>query len=322
MHFFASSIERLLFNGFFYGCLFLNFGILIICERGFAKMSTDNGFKTPTKENSLNFGTPTKRKTEACDTPSKRIKINMTQLAEEYFVFKEEREVCDEMKRFFTCTICGKDINGTKNSNKVSHLNSHKDVIAKMRIPQESIERKRLKLIMDSVEMVTVNGRTFSHLQDSALHSMISERLCELQSAGRQVHLDADFAEVKDCLRRMSENAKQKISEEIKNRPLALMCDIVTKRGRSIFGFSLQYILNGKHRIRSIGMIHLESAHTGKYLATLIANRLNEFGVTKNQLLTITTDNGSNMIKMIKDIRQLNFASLPPKNIEPSENTA
>lgn len=321
-----NKIDLCAFYYHFYGWLFvIKFcNIFFICELGFAKMNTDNGLATPTKEKRVEFGTPNKRKCGTpCNTPNKKNKINMIQLAEEYFVFKEELEIDGELKRFYTCTVCNKPINGTKNSNKTSHLMGHKDVYAKLKIPEESIERKRLKLIMDCVEMVTVNGRSFNHLLDSALHSMISERLSELESAGRSVHLnDSNLKEVKECLRRMSENAKKKISDEIKNCPLALMCDIVTKRGRSIFGFSIQYILNGKHRIRSIGMIHLDESHTGKYLANLIAKRLTEFGVINDQLLTVTTDNGSNMIKMIKDIRQLKLAIASSENSGPSENTA
>lgn len=131
-------------------------------------MNTDNGLATPTKENRVDFGTPNKRKCGTpCNTPSKKKKPNATQVAEQYFVFKEEKIIDGELKRFFTCTVCNKDINGTKNTNKVSHLGCHKDVYATLHIPEESIERKRLKLIMDCVEMVTVNGRSFSHLAES-----------------------------------------------------------------------------------------------------------------------------------------------------------
>lgn len=194
------------------------------------------------------------------------------------------------MKRFYNCIICNKEINGTKDSNKWAHLLIHDEVNSKLHNLDESIERKRLKLILDCVEMVAVNGRSFSHLYDSALHSMISETLSELKSAGCQVNLnDSNLLEVKESLRRMSENAKKKIADEIKDRPLSLMCDIATKHGRSIFGFSLQYIVNGKHRIRSIGMIHLTSSHTDKYLAAVIANRLADFGVQKDQLMTVTS---------------------------------
>lgn len=223
------------------------------------------------------------------------------------------------LKRFFTCIICKKEINGTKTSNKSSHLQIHKKLYPQLRSLDECMERKRLKLILDCVEMVAVNGRSFSHIYDSALHSMLSEKLDELESAGCQLNLkDQNLIEVKGCLRRVSENAKKKIADEIKDRPLSLMCDIVTKHGRSIFGFSLQYIVNGKHRIRSIGMIHLNSSHTGKYLATLIANRLTDFGVKKGQLLTVTTDNGANMLKMIKNIQETTFTF----EADRSKNTA
>lgn len=268
-------------------------------------MSAD-GLKTPTK----------KRRVESNETPNKR-KINMTKASDEYFEFKEEREIDGVMKRFYTCTICKKELNCTSNSNKTSHLSMHKDVIAQIRFSEESIERKRLKLILDCVEMVAVNGRSFTHLFDSALHSMIADKLDELKSAGQQINLnDPGLPEIKECLRKMAEKAKKKIADEIVDRPLSLLCDIVTKRGRSLFGFSLQYIANGKHRIRSIGMVHLTSSHTGQYLASLIANRLSEYGVEKDQLLTVTTDNGANMIKMIKDIREMKFS------IGQSENTA
>lgn len=279
--------------------------------------------KTPTKRNSTNCDTPTKRKNASCETPSKKKKINKTKVAEDYFVFKEDREVNGVMKRFYNCIICNKEINGTKDSNKWAHLLIHDEVNSKLHNLDESIERKRLKLILDCVEMVAVNGRSFSHLYDSALHSMISETLSELKSAGRQVNLnDSNLLEVKESLRRMSENAKKKIADEIKDRPLSLMCDIATKHGRSIFGFSLQYIVNGKHRIRSIGMIHLTSSHTGKYLAAVIANRLADFGVQKDQLMTVTTDNGANMIKMIKNIQEITYTVDRSKNTTNTLNTA
>lgn len=242
----------------------------------------------------------------------------MTKIAGEYFEFKEEREIDGVLKQFFTCNICKKEINATNNYGKTSHLqNLHKDVYAKLQTPVESIEQKRLKLILDCVEIVAVNGRSFSHLLDSGLQSMINEKLCELESAGRQFNLnDEKHCEVKDCIRRMSENARQKIADEIKDIPISLMCDIATKHGRSLFGFSIQYVANGKHRIRSIGMIHLDKSHTGKYLASLIAKRLKEYGVVKDQLLTITTDNGTNMIKMIKEMRKMEYT------VDRLENTA
>lgn len=83
---------------------------------------------------------------------------------------------------------------------------------------------------------------------------------------------------------------------------LAYLVDIVTRQRRSICGFSVQYILNGELKIRSIGMVELLESHTGKYIANVIIARLKEFGIELRQIITITTDNGSNVLKMVRDI--------------------
>lgn len=79
------------------------------------------------------------------------------------------------------------------------------------------------------------------------------------------------------------------------------MVDIVST-SRSILGFSIQFINNGKHVIRSIGMIELKESHTGVYIAKLITDRLKELDIKLNQIVTITTDNGANVLKMVRDM--------------------
>lgn len=253
--------------------------------------------------------TPKKRKIEESlesfrDTPSKKKRINISQKSQEYFSFKEDRVVDGIEKRFFVCTLCSKEINGTHTGNLSSHLQTHKEFFVKFNNRDQSIDEKRLLLLLDCVEMVTINARSFTHLNDSSLHSMLNEKLCELESAGVKLNLnDPNLLEVKDCMKNISQKIREKICNEVKGLPLSLMVDIVSKRGRSILGFSLQYILDGKQRIRSIGMINLEKAHTATYLTELIVARLKEFEIKLCQILTITTDNGSNMLKMVRDIK-------------------
>lgn len=83
---------------------------------------------------------------------------------------------------------------------------------------------------------------------------------------------------------------------------MSLLVDIVTKRGRSILGVSIQFMVAGKVQTRSIGMIELRQSHTGVYLAELIIKRLNELGIDLKQIITITTDNGANVLKMVRDM--------------------
>lgn len=263
----------------------------------------------------IDSNTPNKRKNCSENPASIKKKPNITQCSKEHFAFKEIRKVEGISKRFYTCNLCQREINGTNPGNLSSHLQTHQAVFAKICGRNESIEEKRLNLLMDCVEMVAINGRSFSHLCDSALHNMLKDKLSELESAGRKLVLtDQHLTEVKNCLKKMSQNIREKISIETADRPLSLMVDIVTKRGRSILGFSLQYIVNGKHKVRSIGMINLEASHTAVYLAELIVQRLKEFGIHLHQILTITTDNGSNMLKMVKDLRNVEYTMQPSQN--------
>lgn len=184
------------------------------------------------------------------------------------------RERTDEkgkIKRLYRCKICQKEINGTKAYNLIPHLQTHKEVYKKVCALDESIEEKRLKLLLDCVELVTVNGQTFTTLNQSGFLSILSNTLNELTVAGRSVNLsDPHLEEVKSVLQQTAISVKQKIQEELNDTPLTLMVDITTKNRRSILGVSVQFISNDKQVVRSIGMLELKASHTGEYLAKTI----------------------------------------------------
>lgn len=247
------------------------------------------------------------------EPPAEKNKINRTQAAFSHFEFLRETE---DKKKKYKCLHCGLERDGTKPSNLASHLKTHSDVYSKLHNSADSIERKRLKLLLDCVQLVTVDGRAFANIYDSAVLCMNERILCELRDAGRELNLrDPHLTEVKERLKEVAKIAREKISSEVKNRAISLLVDIVTKRGRSILGVSIQYILDGKHKVRSIGMIELNDSHTGIYLAEVIKNRLNELSIDLRQVITITTDNGANVLKMVRDMEEhLNHAIDEAKN--------
>lgn len=175
-------------------------------------------------------------------------KINVTRSALEYFEFVESKIANGKEKHYFRCKECEKILNGNNHGNLASHLLTvHEEISQKINKPKQCIEHKRRNLLLNCIELVTINGRSFSHLYDSALLSMLKPTLDELDSCGRKVYLtDPHLTEVKEYLLNISKKVDQFIRCEVKNRPLSLMIDIVTKRGRSLLGFSLQYIIDGK----------------------------------------------------------------------------
>lgn len=241
------------------------------------------------------------------NSPSKRARRENTVANKSLKHFKEsvEENVGGIPKSIYECKYCGANINGQRNWNLASHLrNIHPEIYNQISTPRkESILVKRLKLLQNLVEMVAINGRVFKAITDSGFISIIQNKLNKMTAAGCSLNLhDGHLTEVKNHLHGMANQVKSKITEEVRGRPLSLLIDIVTKNHRSIFGASIQYIVNGQLKVRSIGMIELLESHTAKYLADLIIARLKMYDIDLKQIITITTDNGANVLKMVRDI--------------------
>lgn len=245
-------------------------------------------------------------------SPNKKRKRNeetLTEKAMKHFEF--ERTVLGingDEKHFYKCLICLQSKNGTNNANLAAHLkSSHFAVFSEMYDgKKDPLPIKRLKLLQNCTEIISTNGRPFNSLLDSGFQSIIRNKCEKLRIGGCPLNLsDPHLVEVKTHLSETAQKIRSKIKNEVKDRALGLMVDIVSKHHRSILGVSIQYACNGKLRVRSIGMIDLEKRHTGIYLAEKIIERLKIFEIEPIQILTITTDNGANVLKMIRDIENL-----------------
>lgn len=258
-------------------------------------------------------------------SPSKVRIINRTEYSRQFFTFLGEEKVVEKgvekFSKFYECNVCKHKLNGTKPSNLSCHFQIHRNLYSKLDSLDESIEQKRLKLLFDCVEIVAINGNAFRRLSDSGLLSMISNTLDELKAAGRGINLkDEHLTEVKCFMQDIAEKMKVKLSDEMNNRPVTLMADITTRIRRSIFGVSAQYIHNGVHKIRSIGMVELIDTHTGTHLASVTRKLLEKYSVNGRQLISITTDNGANVVKMVRDVEQQMTIDKPHHQLEFREN--
>lgn len=258
------------------------------------------------------------------ETPTKRKKINISKKSIEYF----ESPCTDEAgKKWYECKHCHRNVNGTKTSNLASHLRTHTRIFDEISVDIPTIEYKRKKLLLLCIQHVTVDGRPFSTLCDSAIRGFNEDLLAGLKKVGRELNMhDPHLIEVKDGIKNVAIKVRQKISCEVKNRCISLLVDIVTKRGRSIFGVSIQYMFAGEVKTRSIGMIELHESHTGVYLAQVILSRLNELSIDLKQIISITTDNGSNVLKMVRDMEtylkeKVTEAQPPPTPVKQSQNS-
>lgn len=254
-------------------------------------------------------------------SPNKRRREDaISTLALKYFEF--EKTLTDghkNEKHYYKCQFCKELKNGTKNANLAGHLKTCNPFVFSeiSRGENDPIDVKRLKLIQNLTEIVTVNGRPFTSLSDSGFMAILRKELDELRAAGCPLNLsEGNFPEIKDYLTNTAEKVRAKIKKEVKGKTLGLLCDIVTKNHRSLLGVSVQYMFDGQPRVRSIGIVELHQSHTGLYLAEKVIEILTEYDIETMQVISITTDNGSNVLKMVHDVEHLQAINQQKSHVE------
>lgn len=211
----------------------------------------------------------------------------------------------DPENNYYVCLIspqCTKPLNGKKLSNLVSHAKTHKEFYrenfcindARLKMPT-----KRLKFIQGCTEFVTVNGQPLSSLNKSGFKRLNAETLQVLKDSGFGDGLGENNQAVYEHIKYLSLEIINEIKQEVKSRLVSVMVDTATLRRRSIMGISLQFSLNSAIAIRSISMIHLTSSHTAQHMADKLMERLQFFGISLSQVISITADNASNVQAMI-----------------------
>ncbi|XP_073841362.1 uncharacterized protein [Musca autumnalis] len=105
-----------------------------------------------------------------------------------------------------------------------------------------------------------------------------------------------------------SKNIKTEISNDLKGILFSLKMDVATRLDLSMLGINVQYIKHGKIVVKTLAIKELRSSHTSEYLKTVILDVLKEFDVDIRNILTITTDNGSNMLKTVRILNENKIA--------------
>lgn len=223
----------------------------------------------------------------------------------EYFKFNTEND-----KTICQIEGCGKIYSGYRTTNLWRHLESAHREIYEHVLPERKVRKKARceNFILDMrqaiVELCTVNGRPFSIVEDSGFVKMVNiacETAGENSPDYLKIHIPAEFnvETLKTDINAAYLYIKMQISLEVKNTLVALMVDIRSKRGKAILGIQIQYIVDDKIKVRTIGMIRMLRPHTGAYIAELIESKLKEYNISLDQIYSLTTDNGANMLKAV-----------------------
>lgn len=253
-----------------------------------------------------------------CVTPSprKRNKPSESSIFDKskpFFESPEEIVYNGTRKLMYKCRSCAKNINATKPSNLSSHMSHvHPEIyFAKIKpIVKESFAVKRLRILLNAIEIVTINGRPFSSLRDSGYQAGLERKLQKLKDAGFGINFtDPMLHEVKQYISDIAGKVRSKIQDEVNKKMVSVLVDITTRNGRSVFGITVQFIAGKRLIVRSLGLIELIESHTGINLSRVLYECSKKFGIEKRRIISITTDNGKNVVKMIRDFNEINESS-------------
>lgn len=223
----------------------------------------------------------------------------------QFFVAVEE----ENGNKMFKCKICNSSRNGNKTSNLVAHLrNNHKEIYISF-IKRSGhgadllLQLERLHLLQICVELTTINKQPFTHILHSGFQRLISGQLVKFEKAGIPLDLrSVNLEPLKHHLHRTAEKVRDKIRAELSKKFLSVSVDIVTKNHRCILGIYAQFIVNDKLVVRCIGMEEMHDRHTGLYISKMLENCLAKYSVDSNHIVSITTDNASNMRSFIRNV--------------------
>lgn len=151
------------------------------------------------------------------------------------------------------------------------------------------------KILDGVVELVTVNGYPFSILESSGFIRAFSS---VLTGCG----LVLNNHNIKNHIRERSVAVQNKI-RSFKNHLISLKLDCVTRLDRSFIGINMQIIDAGTIKIFNLCTMELTQRHTGENLKKMILKSLTKFEITADNIYTVTTDSGANVLKAVELLR-------------------
>lgn len=223
-------------------------------------------------------------------------------VAENEFVYK------------FACMIENCKSEYSDKSGAIRHLRKHHPEIHKAidenKLNTELTENELVKKLIEvrvkvnpediwnaCVDLVTINSLPLSFVEYAGFKKILNPYVTSLKLKG--IDLTINRVNIKDRIAIKATEIKNMISDEIKHKVVSLMIDIATRYNRSILGINVSYMFNHEICIRTIGMPVLQSTHTSSNVVTIIKQKLSDFGIDLQQIISITSDNGKNMIKSI-----------------------
>lgn len=235
---------------------------------------------------------------------------SLTSRARQFFT---EKENSDPAENLYTCKLCNRSIKGKQKSHLPVHIKTcHIEVYnTKVKLPEKNslivVREKRLVLLQNCVRKVTIDHEPFSAILKSSFQNIIANKLKKIALANVSLNLrDKNLTVVKDHIHKTATKIRMKIRTELIGRLFSLYVDGASRKNRSVLGIGAQYIINGKLKIRMLGLKELTESHTSGYLGAVVRECIEDYDCENSQMISCTTDNAANVSKMVRDMNKEN----------------
>uniref|UniRef100_A0A182PWP1 DUF4371 domain-containing protein n=1 Tax=Anopheles epiroticus TaxID=199890 RepID=A0A182PWP1_9DIPT len=94
------------------------------------------------------------------------------------------------------------------------------------------------------------------------------------------------------------------LANEMREKILCLKVDSAVRYNRHVLGVNAQYEHNGEMVCCTLAILVVNDSQTAKFLKNRILNVLKRCNIRLEQILSITTDNGANMLAAAKQLQQ------------------
>ncbi|XP_063538085.1 uncharacterized protein LOC134747389 [Cydia strobilella] len=202
---------------------------------------------------------------------------------------------------------CNMFIKGNHAGNLLRHFNAQHelkyDEIVKLNnedkenVPPSGSENAAT-VMQYCTELITVHGRPLSIVEDEAF-----EKILRLIPGLTQRDVNSiNVKNVKENIKQQSHDVRFEITKQLNNKLVALKVDVASVKLRRFLGLNVQYISDGQIHLKNLSVLELHDRNTAQYLKENVVLILSRYGITPNQIFTITTDNGANMIRMVNEL--------------------
>lgn len=193
---------------------------------------------------------------------------------------------------------------------KLLHSKCRKKMVKKkIEAKKITINLSREDFLMGCTEMITLNGRPFSVVDDSGLRRIFDPIVSSFERMSTPVTINPP--QLKHHANEFLKIVKEKISAEMKGKLLALELDLTKHFQRCFLGVNARFSMENETVVRTLALRRILVSTSALNIALEIEKILKEYEVGIDDVYAITTDNGANVLAVSNVIRIMQERMLP-----------